>query len=384
PALDIDNIAVRQTAIPTPGTDSPAPADQARRVAELIARRNDSLAYAVAEGTPEDARLQRRGEPTKPGEVVPRRFLEILGGDPVPRDAGGSGRRELAEWLVRPSNPLAARVMVNRIWSGHFGAGLVATENDFGRRGSRPNHPELLDHLAARFVASGWSTKAMHRLIMLSATYRQSSEPAAASAAVGADPDPTNALLGHFPRRRLDAESIRDAILMLGGGLDRSPGGPHPFPPVGTTFTQHGPFSAVYPSSRRSVYLMTQRIRRHPYLALFDGPDPNASTAHRSDTTVPTQALFFLNDPFVHEQAEGLARRLIAARSDEAGRIRLAFAMTLAREPTDDEIGSASRFLARYLAQLAADGAPAIERERRSWSALARTLFARNEFVFVD
>ncbi len=171
---------------------------------------------------------------------------------------------------------------------------------------------------------------------------------------------------------------------MLGGGLDRTPGGPHPFPPVGTTFTQHAPFGAVYPSSRRSVYLMTQRIRRHPFLALFDGADPNASTAKRSITTVPTQALFFMNDPFVHEQAEGFARRLLAARADECDRIRLAYRMAMAREPLDAEIEQAQGFLARYRRQLGADGVPVEEQSRLSWSAFARTLFASNEFVFID
>src|SRR5262249_26522847 len=159
-----------------------------------------------------------------------------------------------------------------------------------------------------------------------------------------------------FPRRRLEAESIRDAILMLGGGLDRSPGGPHPFPVVGTKFTQHAPFGAVYPSARRSVYLMNQRIRRHPFLALYDGPDTNASTAKRSITTVPTQALYFMNDPFVHEKAEGFARRLLASRAGERECIRLAYQMALAREPLDTELERTGDFLARYRRQLEADG----------------------------
>ena len=296
-----------------------------------------SWPYGVAEGTPHDARIQKRGEPLKPGDLVPRRFLEVLGGDALPPGAAGSGRLELARWLTRPENPLTARVMVNRIWAGHFGIGLVATENDFGRRGRRPTHPGLLDDLAERFIAGGWSIKAMHRLIMLSATYQLASD----RSAISAEADPADELFWRFPRRRLDAESIRDAILMLGGGLDRTPGGPHPFPPVGTTFTQHAPFGAVYPSSRRSVYLMTQRIRRHPFLALFDGADPNASTAKRSITTVPTQALFFMNDPFVHEQAEGFARRLLAAQTEECDRIRLAYRMALSREPLDAEIEQA-------------------------------------------
>jgi hypothetical protein len=383
PPLDIDNIAVRDRPIrpvDSPAGGAPEGADVAGSLATLIARRADELAYGVAEGTPRDARIQKRGEPSKPGEEVPRRFLEVIGGDPLPSGAEGSGRRELADWLTRPENPLTARVMVNRIWAGHFGVGLVATENDFGRRGRPPTHPGLLDDLARRFMAGGWSIKAMHRLIMLSATYQLSSEYDSSAAAA----DPADELLWRFPRRRLDAESIRDAILVLGGGLDRSPGGPHPFPPVGTMFTQHAPFGAVYPSARRSVYLMTQRIRRHPFLALFDGPDTNASTARRSMTTVPTQALFFMNDPFIHEQSEGLADRLLSAPGSDGDRIRQAYRMALAREPVDRELDGATDFLARYRRQLAADGVDVGERQRLSWSAFARTLFASNEFLFVD
>jgi hypothetical protein len=384
PALDVDNIALRETPIPPVGSSPAAgpsgPDDRARRLAALIERRAGELTYGVAEGTPHDVRLQKRGEPSKPGEVVPRRFLEVLGGDSLADGAEGSGRLQLAEWLTRPGNPLTARVMVNRIWEGHFGNGLVATENDFGRRGKRPTHPGLLDDLANRFMAGGWSIKAMHRLIMLSSTYQLSSDYDARSAEL----DPADEQLWRFPPRRLDAESIRDAILMIGGGLDRSPAGPHPFPPLGTNFTQHGPFYAVYPTARRSVYLMTQRNRRHPFLSLFDGPDPNASTAKRSVTTVPTQALFFMNDPFVHEQAQGFARRLLAARGDEGDRIRLAFRMAMAREPLDPEIEKSKDFLARYRRQLGADGVPTEDHDRLSWSAFARTLFARNEFVFIE
>ena len=179
-------------------------------------------------------------------------------------------------------------MIANRIWQHHFGYGLVRTENDFGARGARPTHPALLDFLAARLVESGWSIKALHRLILQSQTYQQSSDVSA----VADQRDPQNSRLSHFGRRRLDAEEIRDSLLLLGGNLDRSFGGPHPFPPVQTWgFTQHAPFSAVYETNRRSVYLMTQRIRRHPFLALFDGPDANVSTAHRDSTTVPTQSL---------------------------------------------------------------------------------------------
>ncbi len=265
--------------------------------------------------------------------------------------------------------------MVNRIWQGHFGRGLVATENDFGRRGKAPSHPELLDYLASRFVENGWSVKAMHRLIMTSRTYQMSRtiDPNATAA------DPENALLSHFARRRLDAEEIRDAMLFVAGRLDESPGGPHPFPPVATWgFTQHQPFAAVYDSRKRSVYLMVTRLKRHPYLALFDGADPNASTAHRTVSTVPTQALYFLNDPFVHEQAEALGRRILASSSDDRPRLDLACAMTLGRPPSAEDVEESLAFLDACRRESSTDS------DLRAWSALARTLISRNEFLFVE
>ena len=334
----------------------------------------------MAEGTPRDAHIQKRGEPGRPGGVVPRRFLQVLGGDPLPPEATGSGRLELAHWLTRPANPLTARVMVNRIWSDHFGDGLVPTENDFGKRGRPPSHPGLLDDLAHRFMEGGWSVKAMHRMIMLSATYGLSGDHDPHAAEV----DPEGRLLWRFPRRRLDAEAIRDAMLALGGDLDRSPAGPHPFPPVGTTFTQHNPFDAVYETNRRGVYLMQSRSKRHPYLALFDGADPNASTAERAVTTVPTQALFFMNDPFVHARSTGFARRLIAARAGDEARVRLAFEMALAREPSGEEVGAALEFLGRYRQGLRSAGVPSASHEELCLSAYARTLFSGNEFLFID
>ncbi|SIO59037.1 Planctomycete cytochrome C [Singulisphaera sp. GP187] len=331
------------------------------------------MAYGVTEGSPHDARVQKRGEPTMPGEEVPRRFLQILGGDRVP-PGSGSGRLALADWLTRPTNPLTPRVMVNRVWQHHFGRGLVATENDFGRRGLAPTHPELLDDLARRFINGGWSVKSLHRLIMLSSVYQ--------SAGAG---DSAADRLARFPRRRLDAEEIRDAMLFTAGTLDTSPAGPHPFPPVESWgFTQHSPFAAVYPSNRRSVYLMTQRLKRHPYLALFDGPDPNSSTPHRSATTVPTQALFFMNDPFVHEQAAALARRLLTAEPDDRARLRLAFETTLSRPPSADDESDALGFLAAERNDLASSGVAPPEADVLAWSALARTLYSRNEFLFID
>jgi hypothetical protein len=272
-------------------------------------------------------------------------------------------------------------VIANRIWQHHFGCGLVRTENDFGARGARPTHPELLDFLAARLIESGWSIKALHRLILQSQTYQQSSD----ASAVAAQRDPQNSLLSHFGRRRLDAEEIRDSLLVLGGNLDRSFGGPHPFPPVQTWgFTQHAPFSAVYDTNRRSVYLMTQRIRRHPFLALFDGPDGNVSTAHRDSTTVPTQSLFLMNDPFVHAQSSRFAELLTAAATDEDQRIACAFEQAFARPPDAEERVQSAQFLAQYRRELAHTESSGVDRVKVSWAAFARTLFARNEFLFID
>jgi len=337
-------------------------------------------AYGVTDGTGENVTIQKRGEPTRPGDEVARRFLTVLGGDPVPADEPGSGRRQLADWLTRPGNPLTARVIVNRIWQHHFGQGLVVTENDFGIRGSGPTHPELLDWLASRFVEGGWSIKSLHRLILSSQAYQRSSGQSGACVAV----DPGNTLLWRFSRRRLGAEEIRDSLLMVSGRLDSSPGEGHPFPAVNTWgYSQHNPFMATYESSKRSIYLMTPRLGRHPFLALFDGADTNASTPDRAVTTVPTQALFWMNAPLVHEESLAFAKRLLG-ESDEQARTELAYRTALARRPDADEVAASRGFIDRYRTGLEATDAPADQRELLAWAAFARTLFASNEFLYID
>lgn len=350
----------------------------------LLAEGPLALAYGMAEGTPYNVRMQMRGEPDQPGVEVPRGYIKALGGDELPIAATSSGRLELANRLTRPNNPLTARVMVNRIWQYHFGRGLVKTPNDFGVRGLPPTHPELLDHLATEFMRRGWSMKAMHRLIMLSSTYQQSSiadsaSPAQASAET---PNTTDLYVG-FQRRRLSAEEIRDSVLAVSGELDPTPGKEHPFPsPISWGYTQHGPFSAVYDHNKRSVYLMTQRLKRHPFLALFDGADPNATTAERLGTTVPTQALFFLNDPFIHAKAERWGARLQAAGGDEKQHVEAAWHRAVGRGPSNDDAAEAASFLASYRAELAAAKAPSIE--ARSLAAYLRTILGSNEFLYVD
>jgi mono/diheme cytochrome c family protein len=339
-------------------------------------------AYGLADASQiNNARVQYKGEPSKPGPEVPRRFLTILGGQTVPPEEHGSGRLELAGWIADPQNPLTARVLVNRLWLGHFGKGLVQTPNDFGKQGKPPTHPELLDWLASRFVESGWSIKAMHRLIMRSHTYRLAAieDPSAIAA------DPANDYLSGFRRRRLDAESLRDTLLVLGGNLDETPAGPHPFPPsTEWNYTQHNPFKAVYDSRRRTVYLMTQRIQRHPYLATFDGPDTSASTPERLTSTTPLQALYLLNDPRVHEQADLIAARLVSDRSDDGGRIELAYRLLLSRPPASEERAAALAYLPRAQAALAAAGTPEAERGLLAWGSVVRSMLLLNEFVYVD
>jgi mono/diheme cytochrome c family protein len=348
-------------------------AEAKRRCKEGTARKPKvDVAYGVVESKPADARLQNRGEPEQPGDPIPRRNLELLGGQPI-ADPQKSGRLDLARWLTDPKNPLTARVMVNRIWQGHFGRGIVATPSDFGTRGAAPTHPELLDLLASRFIAGGWSVKSMHRLIMMSAAYQRASSIEALNT-TGAQSE--RGLYDKFPRRRLDAEEIRDSLLAASQELDRSPGLGHPFPPEEQwKFTQHAPFKAVYDSKRRSVYLMTQRIQRHPFLALFDGPDTNASTARRDISTVPTQALYFLNDPFFHGRAEALARRLLARPEGE--RINAAHQACFQRAASEVEKKTAREFIEAYRAEL--KGA-----ELTALAAYLRTLLGSNEFLYLD
>lgn len=335
-------------------------------------------AYAVVDAKPVDSPVLLRGEVDKKGDVVERRFLEVLGGQTL-KDKTASGRQELADWIL--GTPLAARVMVNRIWQFHFGKGIVATPNDFGKRGVKPVHPELLDYLAVRFAEGGWSMKKLHREILLSATYRQSSVGDAANAAV----DPANELLWKFDRRRLDAESLRDSLLALGGTLDLKMGGAHPFPPMQEwRYTQHRPYAAVYESNQRSVYLMTQRIQRHPYLAMFDGADTNASTPVRSPSITPIQALFQMNSKLVEENSEGFAARLLAAYPDDRARVDAAHRMATGRGASSDLQGRAAEYLSAAQVALQKAGEAEESHRRKALASYLRALLGSNAFMFVD
>jgi hypothetical protein len=340
-------------------------------------------AYAVRDGEATEVKLQVGGNPRKLGDVVPRgvpAVFEAAGTIELP--AQGSGRLSLARWLTEgPTRGLVARVMVNRIWQHHFGRPIVPTPSDFGLRGLPPSHPELLEWLAADFVASGWSVKAMHRRIMLSAAYQLGSEHDSANAAV----DTGNVAYWRFDRRALDAEALRDTLLALGGNLRLDRPGPHPFPEAGTwRFTAHHQFKALYPSEHRSVYLMVQRLHPHPYLALFNGPDTSVTTATRDNATVALQALYLLNNAFIHDQSRRFAGRLVAEAADDPGRLRLAYLRPLGREPTAAERTRAEDFLAHYQRSLADEGVAAGGRAIEAWAALGRVLMTSNEFLYVD
>ena len=348
---------------------------------ELATKQLFATAYAVFEGTPHNSVVQRRGDPERPGPEVPRRFPEILGAQPVAPAVAESGRRQLAEWIVSPSNPLTSRVIVNRIWQHHFGRGLVRTPNDFGFRGQPPTHPELLDYLASQFMNEGWSIKRLHKQIVRSQTYQMASADRPEARSI----DPNNDCIWRMEPQRLDAECIRDAMLTMSGQLDLSPAPAHPFPATETwVFNVHHPFKAVYDTNRRSVYLMTQRLQKHPFLGLFDGADPGATTDVRMTTTTPSQALFIMNDPFVHEQSTKFAQRLTGMSSDDATRINTAFELALGRAAAPAEIDAACSFERRYIQELAAVNTPESERPVAALAAYLRTVLGSNEFMYID
>jgi hypothetical protein len=355
------------------------------RIAELDERvPRVEKAYAVADGNPANARIHRKGDQKNLGDEAPRGFLQILGGQQLPADHKGSGRDRLAGWITESQNPLTARVLVNRVWEYHFGKGIVSTPNDFGSRGAAPTHPELLDYLAARFVESGWSVKKLHRMMMLSHVYRLSSGHDAAHA-VNVAKDADNNYWWRFERRRLSAEEIRDAILAVSGALDRTMGTEHPFPAEREwRYTQHKQFFAVYDSNRRSVYLMQQRLRKHPLMEVFDGPDTNAATAVRPSSTTPVQALYLMNDPFVHTQADLFAVRVGMAYGETTRRIEHAYRIALGRSATPAEVRDAAQYLTQISADLKKAGSTEERLMREALSSYLRVLLSSNEFLYVD
>jgi len=300
---------------------------------------------------PADSPIFIRGQAESPGDVVPRRFLEVLSGPNRPAFKNGSGRLELANAIASKSNPMTARVMVNRVWQHHFGDGFVSTPDDLGNQSSPPTHPELLDWLANRFMGDNWSVKRLHRQILLSATWQQSSRDNPSYAAK----DPFNQLLWRANVRRLEFEPLRDSILSVGGALDLAMGG-HPIdlsggdrvlPGRGGLQLQRTDVVRLSTAPRRSVYGFVERGDLVEVLNTFDFPSPNAPAGKRYETIVPQQALFLMNSPLVIEQVRAIVARdaFVNAPSDEE-RIRQLYELYFQRVPTADEVRAGLAFLA--------------------------------------
>jgi hypothetical protein len=317
------------------------------------------------EDAPHNLRIHERGNHLNLGAEVPRRFLRILHGEDPASYAKGSGRVALAAAVTNPSNPLLARVMVNRIWQHHFGEGLVRTVDNFGKTGEMPSHPKLLDYLARRFIDQGWSLKSMHRMIVLSAAYQMNS----ADSQAAQTKDPQNRLLSHMPVRRLDAESIRDAILAVSGSLDRTTYGPSIRVHVSSYQDGRGKPSSgpLDGNGRRSVYLEVRRNFLTPLLLAFDYPLPTTTAGRRLVSTVPAQALTLMNNEFVAAQARKWSDRMESSYAEPRVRLDAMYVRIFAREPEPAERD-------RILTFLAGDG---------SWNDLAHVLFNAKEFLFL-
>ncbi len=337
---------------------------------------------AVAATTPVDLAIHLRGShlklaatPTPRG--TPKVFEHALPPVAVPPDE--NGRLQLANWIASPSNPLTARVMVNRIWQHHFGEGLVRTSSNFGTRGEHPSHPELLDWLANEFVASGWSIKQMHRLIMNSATYRMSSRINAEAA----KRDPENRLLARYPVRRLEAEAIRDSLLAVTGELDRTVGGTLFKSPNKQRVTM-SPDDPAYDSPRRSIYLPSVRVRSYEMLSIFDVSDNGQHVDVRPQTMVAQQALFLMNNPLVIQQAKALAERVAQQTGSFEEQVDWLHRLLYARAATDSEISTLALVFTELSASEAAEQTSDNDATAFAWQHIIHTMICANAFIYLQ
>jgi hypothetical protein len=330
------------------------------------------LAVGVREGrAPADSRLYVRGERSQPGETVKRGFPQVLTTQ-QPNITSGSGRRELADWIASKDNPLTARVMANRVWLHLIGRGLVPTPDNFGANGQPPSHPALLDHLALSFADNGWSVKKLIRSIVLSHAYQLSAQ----FDEKNFEADPDNVLVWRMPKRRLEAEALRDTMLGLAGRLDLTP-------PKGSPVARGGEGNVgfrgrggpggdpVATDTHRTVYLSIVRDGLPELFTLFDFPDPSLIVGERATTTVPAQSLYLMNNPFVIRQAEALADKLLALDGDDNARLTRAYQLCYSRPPSEKELTSAQQFIESYGSN---------QSRRSTWTALCQALFASAEF----
>ena len=369
------------------GKEKVLKAETKQRIAELEAQvveleknaRPEPPRACAVEEKPADAHISQalfiRGDYNSLGEPTPLRFPAIIEGlDQEPVKTTGSGRLELANWIASDDNPLTARVIVNRVWQGHFGDGLVRSPDNFGKTGEKPTHPELLDWLTKRFIEDGWSIKKLHKRIMLTATYQQSSEFGETKALA----DPENRLLSRFTRRRLDVEEIRDGLLTVDGTIDLSMGGTmqEGFGTDGENSTDR---LSINPDEqvRRTVYLPLRRANLPPVLNLFDFGDAATPMGKRTATNVAPQALFMMNSEFVAERARNLAGRLLETE-DTSERVQDAYLRTLNRAPGAAEVDNALTYISSVRERF-----PEFD-ELDAWQSYCRILMASNEFIYVD
>ena len=381
--------------LPPASANDPEAKPLAARVRELEAKLPDPhRAPALRDAAGRNERVFIRGNHKLPGVEAPRAFLEAFGGKAFA--GSGSGRLELAKAVTDPTNPLVARVLVNRLWKHHFGEGIVRSPDDFGYQGQPPTHPELLDWLAGEFVkptekpprrdggALGdqpWSVKRMHRLMVHSTAYRQASRATPEQAAKAVTADPLNKLLHRQTVRRLEAEAIRDAMLVVSGRLDPAPGGPGVLPyltehSVGRGRPASGPVDG---NGRRSVYLAVRRNFLNPMFVAFDYPTPFTAIGRRTVSNVPAQALAMLNNPFVLNQADLWAKRVLAVpKRTAAQRVAAMYAAAFGRQPGADELAAAVGFVTDAAVETGRPDDPKV------WADLAHALFNAKEFVFVE
>jgi cytochrome c553 len=335
------------------------------------------LACAIEDGEPVAQKVFVRGDYHNPGEEAPKAFPAILTAFDTRPSFSGSGRLQLAEWMTQAEHPLTSRVMTNRIWQWHFGEGLVRTPDNFGKMGERPSHPELLDFLSREFVKSGWSIKAMHRMIMLSSAYQMASE----NPSLGPDVDGDNRLLTRFNRRRLTVEELRDGLLAIEGSIDFTMGGSLQAG-RGTDGENNQGRLSLNPEKlkRRTVYIPLRRANLPTLLNLFDFGDATTMGGKRQLTNVSTQALFWLNSEFLTDRSSELTKALLADTSlNDSTRVESFYLKVLNRKAEKEEIESALKYIAAFKQR-----SPGENAESKAWQSLCRVLMASNDFLYVD
>ena len=335
------------------------------------------LACAIEDGEPVAQKVFVRGDYNNPGEEAPKAFPAILTAFDTKPGFSGSGRLQLAEWLTQPEHPLTSRVMVNRIWQWHFGEGLVRTPDNFGKMGDKPSHPELLDFLAREFVKSGWSIKAMHRLVMLSSAYQMSS----VNSNLADHTDADNRLLTRFNRRRLTVEEMRDGLLAIDGSIDLTMGGSLQ-QGRGTDGENNQGRLSLNPEKlkRRTVYIPLRRANLPTLLNLFDFGDATSMQGKRQLTNVSTQALFWLNSEFLADRSASLAKTLLEDASlNDATRIETLYLRALNRKAEKVEIEQATKYIAAFKQKAQGEHV-----DQKAWQSLCHVLLASNDFLYID